>query len=92
MPAQVSMLSLARQSSQLPEGMSEGTALSPMDDANNNSNSNSSNNGNDTTGNAAQKKTRKRVRHFTSNDRAAHRVFERARREAFREKLIVRVG
>lgn len=34
---------------------------------------------------------RKRVRHFTSDDRAAHRVFERSRREAFREQLIVGV-
>lgn len=33
---------------------------------------------------------RKRVRNFTPDDRAAHRVFEKSRREAFREKLIVR--
>lgn len=33
---------------------------------------------------------RKRIRNFTPNDRAAHRVFEKSRREAFREKLIVR--
>ncbi|KAL1908052.1 hypothetical protein Sste5344_006050 [Sporothrix stenoceras] len=84
------MPALAVQSLQLPEG-SEGMSLSPPGDANGN-NSNSSNN--DTAGEVngdggtAQKKTRKRVRHFTSNDRAAHRVFERARREAFREKLI----
>ncbi|KAI1384431.1 uncharacterized protein F4822DRAFT_432976 [Hypoxylon trugodes] len=31
---------------------------------------------------------KKRVRNFTPNDRAAHRVFEKLRREAFREKLI----
>ncbi|KAI0386776.1 hypothetical protein F5Y04DRAFT_71562 [Hypomontagnella monticulosa] len=31
---------------------------------------------------------RKRVRNFTPDDRAAHRVFEKSRREAFREKLI----
>ncbi|OAA65819.1 Helix-loop-helix DNA-binding protein [Niveomyces insectorum RCEF 264] len=31
---------------------------------------------------------RKRVRHFTPDDRAAHRVFERLRREAFRENLV----
>lgn len=81
----------------LPEGNEcLSLSLSPPDDANGN-NSNSSNNDTagdvDNAGNGdgatAQKKTRKRVRHFTSNDRAAHRVFERARREAFREKLIV---
>ncbi|KAI1372028.1 hypothetical protein F4677DRAFT_277760 [Hypoxylon crocopeplum] len=31
---------------------------------------------------------RKRQRNFTPNDRAAHRVFEKLRREAFREQLI----
>lgn len=31
---------------------------------------------------------RKRMRNFTPNDRAAHRLFERSRREAFKEKLI----
>jgi hypothetical protein len=83
------MLTLARRSSQ--QAAAQGTeetslSLSP-DDANNGNDSN-----NDMAGNgkadAAPKKPRKRVRHFTSHDRAAHRVFERARREAFREKLI----
>jgi len=32
---------------------------------------------------------RKRVRNFTADDRAAHRVFERSRREAFKHRLIV---
>lgn len=32
---------------------------------------------------------RKRLRNFTPDDRAAHRVLEKSRREAFREKLIV---
>ncbi|KAI0843509.1 hypothetical protein F5Y06DRAFT_284004 [Hypoxylon sp. FL0890] len=31
---------------------------------------------------------KKRIRNFTPDDRAAHRVFEKSRREAFREKLI----
>ncbi|XXH02825.1 hypothetical protein Hte_009212 [Hypoxylon texense] len=31
---------------------------------------------------------RKRMRNFTPDDRAAHRLFERSRREAFREQLI----
>ncbi|KAI6083637.1 hypothetical protein F4821DRAFT_271672 [Hypoxylon rubiginosum] len=31
---------------------------------------------------------RKRMRNFTPDDRAAHRLFERSRREAFKEKLI----
>ncbi|KAF7560693.1 hypothetical protein G7046_g3458 [Stylonectria norvegica] len=30
---------------------------------------------------------RKRVRHFTADERAAHRVFERSRREAFKDRL-----
>lgn len=33
-------------------------------------------------------KKKKRIRNFTPDDRAAHRVFEKSRREAFREKLI----
>ncbi|CAK7234075.1 hypothetical protein SCUCBS95973_008811 [Sporothrix curviconia] len=78
MPAQVSMLAKARETSQR-----ESVELSPtaLDEG-------SHDNENGDAGDAAQKKTRKRVRHFTSGDRAAHRVFERARREAFREKLI----
>ncbi|KAF4970367.1 hypothetical protein FZEAL_10059 [Fusarium zealandicum] len=34
-----------------------------------------------------RKSGKKRVRKFTSDDRAAHRLFEKARREAFKEKL-----
>ena len=30
---------------------------------------------------------KKRIRHWTADDRAAHRVFERSRREAFKERL-----
>ncbi|TRX97078.1 hypothetical protein FHL15_001872 [Xylaria flabelliformis] len=33
---------------------------------------------------------KKRVRNFTDDDRAAHRIFEKSRREAFKEALIVR--
>ncbi|KAH6967654.1 hypothetical protein BKA56DRAFT_169763 [Ilyonectria sp. MPI-CAGE-AT-0026] len=33
------------------------------------------------------RKGKKRVRKFTSDDRAAHRIFEKNRREAFKEKL-----
>ncbi|KAH8680443.1 hypothetical protein BGZ61DRAFT_456702 [Ilyonectria robusta] len=33
------------------------------------------------------RKDKKRVRKFTSDDRAAHRIFEKNRREAFKEKL-----
>ncbi|KAH6887013.1 hypothetical protein B0T10DRAFT_76705 [Thelonectria olida] len=36
---------------------------------------------------ASSKRVKKRVRKFTSDDRAAHRIFERSRREAFKEKL-----
>ncbi|KAI0007422.1 hypothetical protein F4779DRAFT_619583 [Xylariaceae sp. FL0662B] len=32
---------------------------------------------------------KKRVRNFTADDRAAHRVFEKSRREAFKERLTV---
>lgn len=35
------------------------------------------------------KKTKKRVRNFTPADRAAHRVFEKSRREAFNGQLLV---
>ncbi|KAI0554608.1 hypothetical protein F4679DRAFT_304061 [Xylaria curta] len=34
---------------------------------------------------------KKRVRNFTDDDRAAHRIFEKSRREAFKEALIVRI-
>ncbi|KIH87039.1 hypothetical protein SPBR_05187 [Sporothrix brasiliensis 5110] len=78
MPAQLSILARARQRSQ----MTDGTALS------NNSSNGHDSDGDNGTGTATQKKTRKRVRQFTSDDRAAHRIFERWRREAFREKLI----
>ncbi|KKY16854.1 putative basic helix-loop-helix dimerization region bhlh [Phaeomoniella chlamydospora] len=37
---------------------------------------------------AGKKAVKKRVRNFTENDRAAHRVFEKGRREHFKEKLI----
>lgn len=32
---------------------------------------------------------KKRIRNWTADDRAAHRVFERSRREAFKERLTV---
>ncbi|KAI1336480.1 hypothetical protein F5Y15DRAFT_200359 [Xylariaceae sp. FL0016] len=35
----------------------------------------------------SQRVKKKRVRNFTENDRAAHRVFEKSRREAFKEAL-----
>lgn len=38
---------------------------------------------------AASKASKKRVRNFTAGDRAAHREFEKSRREAFRGRLIV---
>ena len=38
----------------------------------------------------APSKTKKRVRNFTADDRAAHREFEKGRRKAFRERLTVR--
>lgn len=41
-------------------------------------------------GDAGQRKRRKRVRNWTAEDRARHRVFERSRREAFNERLNVR--
>ncbi|CAK7213461.1 hypothetical protein SBRCBS47491_001807 [Sporothrix bragantina] len=81
MPAQVSMLAKARETSQR-----ESVELSPTS-LEEGSQDNDAITGNEN-GDTAQKKTRKRIRHFTSGDRAAHRVFERARREAFREKLI----
>lgn len=34
---------------------------------------------------------KKRVRNFTEDDRAAHRIFEKSRREAFKEALTVSV-
>jgi hypothetical protein len=40
------------------------------------------------TGSAAQGR-KKRVRNWTADDRAAHRVFERSRREAFKGRLTV---
>lgn len=33
---------------------------------------------------------KKRVRNWSADDRAAHRAFERSRREAFKERLVVR--
>lgn len=74
MPAQVSMLAQAREASQR-----KSLELSSPDAL-------------DTTepGSGSPKKQRKRIRHFTSGDRAAHRVFERGRREAFRAELLVR--
>ncbi|KAK1978323.1 hypothetical protein LZ30DRAFT_663451, partial [Colletotrichum cereale] len=39
-----------------------------------------------------RKSTKKRVRNFSSEDRAAHRIFERGRREAFKEHLIELAG
>lgn len=38
----------------------------------------------------SQPQRKKRVRHFTEDDRAAHRAFEKERREAFRDRLLVR--
>ncbi|KAK1710000.1 uncharacterized protein BDZ83DRAFT_561321, partial [Colletotrichum acutatum] len=35
---------------------------------------------------------KKRVRNFSADDRAAHRIFERGRREAFKERLIELAG
>ena len=35
------------------------------------------------------KHNKKRVRNFTADDRAAHRIFEKGRREAFKESLMV---
>ena len=37
----------------------------------------------------AQRVKKKRVRNFTEDDRAAHRIFEKSRREAFKEALSV---
>lgn len=37
-----------------------------------------------------QRKRKKRVRNWTAEDRARHRIFERSRREAFNERLNVR--
>jgi len=34
-------------------------------------------------------KKKKRIRNWTADDRAVHRVFERSRREAFKERLQV---
>ena len=39
-----------------------------------------------------QRKRKKRVRNWTAEDRARHRVFERSRREAFNERLSVSVA
>ncbi|KAI1193963.1 hypothetical protein F5X97DRAFT_17665 [Nemania serpens] len=39
------------------------------------------------TTNTARRLKKKRVRVFTENDRAAHRIFEKSRREAFKEAL-----
>jgi hypothetical protein len=39
---------------------------------------------------ASTKPPKKRVRNFTADDRAAHRIFEKKRRELFRERLNVR--
>lgn len=38
-----------------------------------------------------KKPTKKRVRNFSADDRAAHRIFERGRREAFKERLTVSI-
>ncbi|TEA20584.1 hypothetical protein C8034_v008563 [Colletotrichum sidae] len=38
--------------------------------------------------NPVKKLNKKRVRNFTADDRAAHRIFEKGRREAFKERLI----
>lgn len=37
-----------------------------------------------------QRQKKKRVRHWTAEDRAVHREFEKSRREAFSERLLVR--
>ncbi|EXF75622.1 hypothetical protein CFIO01_10384 [Colletotrichum fioriniae PJ7] len=39
-----------------------------------------------------KKSTKKRVRNFSADDRAAHRIFERGRREAFKERLTELAG
>lgn len=39
-----------------------------------------------------QRSRKKRVRNWTADDRAAHRVFEKSRREAFRDRLTVCMG
>ncbi|KXH41099.1 hypothetical protein CSIM01_03305 [Colletotrichum simmondsii] len=39
-----------------------------------------------------KKPTKKRVRNFSADDRAAHRIFERGRREAFKERLTELAG
>ncbi|KZL80870.1 hypothetical protein CI238_01912, partial [Colletotrichum incanum] len=39
-----------------------------------------------------RKATKKRVRNFSSEDRAAHRIFEKGRREAFKERLTELAG
>ncbi|KAF4462772.1 Isoflavone reductase like P3 [Fusarium albosuccineum] len=41
----------------------------------------------DATNSASAKPHKKRVRNFTADDRAAHRIFEKKRRESFRERL-----
>ncbi|OHE99297.1 hypothetical protein CORC01_05338 [Colletotrichum orchidophilum] len=39
-----------------------------------------------------KKSTKKRIRNFSADDRAAHRIFERGRREAFKERLTELAG
>ncbi|KAL0936992.1 uncharacterized protein CTRU02_209208 [Colletotrichum truncatum] len=39
-----------------------------------------------------KKPPKKRIRNFTADDRAAHRIFEKGRREAFKERLIELAG
>ncbi|TIC95628.1 hypothetical protein CH35J_008952 [Colletotrichum higginsianum] len=41
---------------------------------------------------STRKSTKKRVRNFSPEDRAAHRIFERGRREAFKERLTELAG
>ncbi|KAI1331667.1 hypothetical protein F5Y16DRAFT_240548 [Xylariaceae sp. FL0255] len=43
--------------------------------------------GGGTGGGSAKRVKKKRVRNFTADDRAAHRIFEKSRREAFKEAL-----
>lgn len=38
------------------------------------------------------KKTKRRIRNWTAEDRAAHRVFEKSRREAFNGRILVGLG
>lgn len=45
--------------------------------------------GDDTATSTGPRNKKKRIRNWTEDDRAIHRIFERSRREAFKERLKV---